>query len=186
MNGAWLMTRSSRPNGPGPGDGCGGMHARWARVDVGESSGAIYVAAPHCVPAHIFFFLSLLQLIFVQSANLITKHAATKAVRAAAVVLPDDPAYYGGVPVGSFSGQRKTDIARAAQFSLATMGAAEAAAAEITVEGAYARNAILTARIAYSYRCKVPWGRFAVCGLSNLKKLSAEASLTSQGADYVY
>jgi hypothetical protein len=152
----------------------------------GDRDGAIYVEFLLAFLPVLFFFLSLLQLIFVQTANLITKHAATKAVRAAVVVLPDDPAYYGGTPVGSFSGQRKTDIERAAQVSLSTTGVAEAAAAEITVDGAYSRNAVLTAKIEYNYRCKVPWGRFAVCGLSNFKKLSAEASLTNQGADYVY
>jgi hypothetical protein len=133
-----------------------------------------------------FFFLSLVQLAFVQTANLIVKHAAVKAARAAAVVLPDDPQYYGGVPVGSFSGQRKSDIERAAQIPLATMGLLEAAAAKVTVDGPASRNAPLTATVDYQYHCKVPWGRFAVCGLTNFKRIQGQAIMTNQGALYAY
>ena len=150
------------------------------------TAGAVYVEFLIAFLPVFFFFLSLVQLAFVQTANLIVKHAATKAVRAAVVVLPDDPQYYGGVPVGSFSGQRKSDIERAAQIPLATMGLLEAAAAKITVNGPYSRNAPLTATVDYDYHCKVPWGRFAVCGLTNFKRIQGQATLTTQGADYAY
>lgn len=149
------------------------------------TAGAVYVEFLIAFLPVFFFFLSLVQLIFVQTANLVTKHAASKAVRAAVVVLADDPKFYGGTPVGQFSGQRKSDIERAAQIPLATMGLFEAAAAKITVDG-YTRNAMLTAKIEYQYHCKVPWGRFVICGLANFKKINAEASMTAQGADYAY
>jgi hypothetical protein len=163
-------------------------HVRDCRApfDADGTSGAVYVEFLIVFLPVFFFFLSLLQLIFVQTANLITKHAASKAVRAAVVVLPDDPIYYGGTSVGEFSGQRMTDIEHAAQVPLGTMGAAEATAAKITIEGGYSRNALLTAKIDYQYKCKVPWGRFVVCGASNFKHISAEATLTNQGADYAY
>src|SRR5262249_47189919 len=148
--------------------------------------GAVYVEFLIAFLPIFFFFLSLVQLAFVQTANIIVKHAASKAVRAAVVVLPDDPQYYGNVPVGSFSGQRKADIERAAQIPLATMGLLEAAATKVTIDGLYARNGMLTAKIEYEYHCKVPWGRFVVCGLTNFKKLTAQASMTAQGADYEY
>jgi hypothetical protein len=149
-------------------------------------AGAVYVEFLIAFLPVFFFFLSLVQLIFVQTANLVTKHAAAKAVRAAVVVLADDPQYYGGVPVGQLAGQRKSDIEHAAQIPLATMGLLEAATAQITVDGGYSRNAMLTAKIEYQYHCKVPWGRFVICGLSNFKKINAEASMTAQGADYAY
>lgn len=150
------------------------------------TAGAVYVEFLIAFLPVFFFFLSLVQLIFIQTANLITKHAASKAVRAAAVVLPDDPKYYGNTPVGQYSGQRKSDIEHAAQIPLATMGLIEAAAAKITIDGGYTRNAMLTAKIEYQYHCKVPWGRFVICGISNLKTINAEASMTAQGADYAY
>ncbi len=153
---------------------------------VRDKRGAVYVEFLIAFLPIFFFFLALVQLAFVQTANLIVKHAASKAVRAAAVVLPDDPKYYGDVPVGSFTGQRKTDIERAAQIPLGTMGLIEAAAAKVTIDGLYSRNAMLTAKIEYQYHCKVPWGRFAVCGFTNFKKLTAQASMTAQGAEYEY
>lgn len=149
-------------------------------------AGAVYVEFLIAFFPVFFFFLSLVQLIFLQTASLIVHHAASKAVRAAVVVLPDDAKYYGDVPVGSFTGQRKTDIERAAQIPLGPMGLIEAKAAKITIEGGYSRNAMLTAKVEYQYHCKVPWGRFVICGLANLKKITAEASMTNQGAQYDY
>ena len=46
-------------------------------------------------------------------ANLVTKHAAVTACRAAIVVLPDDPAFYEKVPVNKPTGGRKEAIDRA-------------------------------------------------------------------------
>lgn len=149
-------------------------------------AGAVYVEFLIAFLPVFFFFLSLVQLIFLQTASLITHHAAAKAVRAAVVVLPDDPKYYNNVPVGSFSGQRKSDIERAAQIPLATMGLLEAAAVKISIKPNYARNALLTAKVEYQYHCKVPWGRFLICGFTNFKKITAEASMTNQGALYAY
>jgi Flp pilus assembly protein TadG len=149
-------------------------------------AGAVYVEFLIAFFPVFFFFLALVQLIFLQTASLVVHHAASKAVRAAVVVLPDDPAYYGDVPVGSFTGQRKTDIERAAKIPLAAMGLLEAAAAKVTIEGAYGRNAVLKAKVEYQYHCKVPWGRFLLCGLTNFKKITAEASMTNQGALYDY
>lgn len=147
--------------------------------------GAVYVEFLIAFLPIFFFFLSLVQLIFVQTANLITKHAAVKAVRAAVVVLPDDPKYYGGVPVGSFTGKRKDDIERAARVPLSTMGL-DINAVKVSFDGAYSRDALLKLKLEYQYHCEVPWGRFVVCGLGQHKKIVAEAALPNQGVDYVY
>jgi hypothetical protein len=149
-------------------------------------AGGVYVEFLIAFLPVFFFFLGLVQLAFVQVANLVVKYAADRAVRAAVVVLPDDPQYYGGVPVGSFTGQRQSDIERAAQIPLATLGLLEAATAKVTITPTYTRNALLTAQVDYQYRCKVPWGRFVVCGLTNFKKISGQATMTAQGADYEY
>ena len=45
---------------------------------------------------------------------------------------------------------------------------------------------MLTAKVEYQYHCRVPWGRFVVCGLSNFKKISGQATMTAQGALYEY
>ncbi|MFT3774694.1 MAG: hypothetical protein QM820_55795 [Minicystis sp.] len=149
-----------------------------------STAGAVYVEFLIAFLPVFFFFLSLVQLIFVQTASIITKHAAVKAVRAAVVVLPDDPMYYGGVGVGDFSGKRRDDIERAARIPLATMGL-DADAVKVSVS-AYHRSALLRLQLEYRYRCKVPLGRLVVCGLGQRKTLTAEAAMPSQGADYVY
>ena len=151
-----------------------------------SQAGGVYVEFLIAFLPVFFFFLGLVQLAFVQVANLVVKHAATKAVRAAVVVLPDDPQYYGGVAVGSYSGQRRSDIERAAQIPLATLGLLEAATAKVSINTAYSRNALLTAQVDFQYHCKVPWGRFVVCGLTNFKKISGQATMTAQGALYEY
>ena len=157
-----------------------------ATSDDRSRAGGVYVEFLIAFLPVLFFFLGLVQLAFVQVANLVVKHAATKAVRAAVVVLPDDPQYYGGVPVGSFSGQRQSDIQRAAQIPLAPLGLLEAAAAKITLDTPYSRNALLTAKVEFQYHCQVPWGRFVVCGLTNFKTISGQATMTVQGALYEY
>jgi len=149
--------------------------------------GAVYVEFLVAFLPVFFFFLALVQLVFVQTANLIVKHAAVKAARAAVVVLPDDPKYYGGTPVGSFSGQRKDDIERAAQIPLSTMGLLSLFDTKVTVEGATGRDSLVKVKVEYNYLCQVPWGRFVVCGgFVNRKKIVAEAALPNQGADYEY
>ena len=86
-----------------------------------STAGAVYVEFLIAFFPLFFFFLALVQFIFLETAHLITKHAAVKAVRAAAVVLADDPKYYGKVPVGSFTGARKIDIERAARVPLSAL-----------------------------------------------------------------
>lgn len=54
------------------------------------------------------FFLSLVQLALISHANLVVKHAADAAARAAIVVLPDDPNEYGGEPKMTVDRRRVT------------------------------------------------------------------------------
>lgn len=66
------------------------------RKRANRTAGAIYVEFLVVFPIMLFFFLSLLQLAQIYVANLAVEHAATRASRAAIVILPDDPAYYDG------------------------------------------------------------------------------------------
>lgn len=61
------------------------------------------------------FALCVFQLALITRANLMVKHSADAAARSAAVVLPDDPAEYGGEPEMSVGRNRITgdDLARA-------------------------------------------------------------------------
>ena len=64
------------------------------------------------------FFASVWQLADLYAAHLIAQRAASAVGRAASVVLPDDPHYYGGAEVNAFAGARKTQIELAANLVL--------------------------------------------------------------------
>jgi hypothetical protein len=56
--------------------------------------GAVYVEVIVAIIPVLIFFLGLLQLAMIFSAHLVVRHAATRAVRSAVVVLDDDPEHY--------------------------------------------------------------------------------------------
>ncbi|MBX3246253.1 MAG: pilus assembly protein [Myxococcales bacterium] len=61
-----------------------------------DSQGAAYAEFLIAFPIVTILFLSLVQLSLLYVAKLSVRHAANRAVRAAIVVLPDDPAFYDG------------------------------------------------------------------------------------------
>lgn len=151
-----------------------------------DRRGAVYVEFLVAFLPVFFFFLSLVQYIFLEGANLIVKHAASTAARAAIVVVHDDPAHYGGVETGSVSGKRKEEIERAARIPLATMGV-RPEAVKIELAETYARDAAITVKLEYRYHCQVPWGRSVVCDFfTNERTLKAEATLPNQGVAWRY
>ena len=150
-----------------------------------DTRGAVYVEFLAVFLPLFMCFLALVQLIFVQTASLVTNHAAMTAVRAAVVVIHDDPAAYGGVAEGSVSGARLTDIQRAAEIPLAALGP-EGQGVTVDVGGSYGRNEKVTVTVTYDYKCRVPGGALIVCGPDGIKTLAAVASMPNQGAEYRY
>jgi len=63
-----------------------------------DCSGVVFVEFLIAFVPLWLFFLCVVQLALVARASLMVKHAADSAARSAAVVLPDDPAEYGGEP----------------------------------------------------------------------------------------
>lgn len=160
-----------------------------------DARGAVYVEFLIVFLPLFVMFMSLVQFAFVQVANLVTKHAAVQAARAAIVVLPDDPAYYGNVPVNKVSGDRKTVIEAAARGRLLAVssGFPDFKIKFPTSPGGdddktqYQQDDIVRVRVTYQYPCKIPIGARFVCNiLSQKKKLEAEAALPLQGAGYEY
>lgn len=151
-----------------------------------DRRGAVYVEFLVAFLPVFFFFLSLVQYVFLEGANLIVKHAASTAVRAAIVVVHDDPAHYGGVPTGSVSGKRKEEIERAARIPLAVMGV-RPDAIKLELAERYERDAPITVKLEYRYLCQVPWGRSVVCDFfSHERTLKAEATMPNQGVAWRY
>jgi hypothetical protein len=160
-----------------------------------DARGAVYVEFLIVFLPLYVLFMSLVQLGFVQVANLVTKHAAIMAVRSAIVVLPDNPAYYGNVPVNRVEGARKTVIESAARGRLlAVSGGLPLFTVKFPSspggdddKTAYQMDDVVRVKVTYQYPCKIPIGARFVCNLfTQRKKLEAEAAMPIQGAGWEY
>jgi hypothetical protein len=147
-----------------------------------DTQGAVFVEQLIAFLPVMFFFLATWQLLELCAADLIVKRAASAAARAAVVVLPDDPMFYGGAPVNSFSGPRKTDIELAAAMILAT-SPHFSNDFSVTVTGT-SGNQPLTATIRAPFHCFAGWVSL-VCGGAS-RTLEASARQVYQGAPFDY
>ena len=158
------------------------------------TAGAVYVEFLIAFLPLFVLFMSLVQLAFVEVANVVTKHAAVAAVRAAAVVLPDDPSFYGGEPVNNASGARRTAIESAAKARLMAVSTDPQITLTFpTSPGGdddkiqFQRDDLVRVHLEFSYPCKIPIGSYFVCRSLELHKtLKAEAAMPLQGAGYDY
>ncbi|MFO0677802.1 MAG: TadE family protein [Polyangiaceae bacterium] len=159
-----------------------------------DTRGAVYVEFLVAFMPLFVFFMALVQFGFVQTANLVVKHSAVTGARAASVVLPDDPAFYGGAPLNRAEGKRFEEIERAVKMPLVALEPAPAPKVTFpsTPGGtdskvSFTPSETVRVRVEYDYRCFVPIGRQLVCGLvSGKKKLLAEAALPNHGASFTY
>ncbi|HET9953495.1 MAG TPA: hypothetical protein VFQ61_03270 [Polyangiaceae bacterium] len=113
--------------------------------------------------------------------ELVVQRAATAAARAAAVVLPDDPALYGGTPVNAYVGRRRADIELAAALAVSGGDWFEQVP-EVRVERSSSGDTV-TATVKARFECKL--------GLFNLacqryRSLERSAQFPYQGAHYRY
>lgn len=148
--------------------------------------GAVYVEFIIAFLPMLIFFECLVQLGGLYQAKIIAHHAASTAVRAAVVVLHDDPKHYDGVALGSYSGARKDAIEKAASIPLRAQR--NIVDFELKLDKSqYGRNDLVKVTLNVDYRCAVPIARRIVCApFSMQKQLTAEAALQNQGADYEY
>lgn len=154
-----------------------------------DARGAVYVEFLIVFLPLFVMFMSLVQLAFVQVANLVTKHAAVQAARAAIVVLPDDPAFYGNTPVNKVAGDRKAVIDAAARGRLLAVAATPDFEIKFPSspgggdnKTSFQQDDLVRVQLTVNYACKIPIGNRFVCDLfSQKKKLKAEAALPLQG-----
>jgi len=159
-----------------------------------DARGAIYVEFLIVFMPLFVMFMSLVQFAFVQTANLVTKHAAVQAARAAIVVLPDDPNFYGNVPVNKVAGDRKTIIEAAARGRLLAVSTMPDFKIQFpSTPGGdddktqFQQDDVVRVKLTFNYPCKIPIGNRFVCTLLGSKKaLKAEAALPLQGAGFEY
>jgi hypothetical protein len=152
----------------------------WRDDAGGASQQLLVMLVPFCT-----LFLSAVQLAFIEVASVITTHATNTAARGASVVLPDDPQYYGGVPVGEWSGARRRDIEDAAKVSIAIFDKnqkIDVSVREKTVSG----NGPVHVKVAFDFPCSVPLGQWILCGKRKTFRIEREAQMPNQGAGYAY
>ena len=165
----------------------------WLRLKR-DTTGAVYVEFIAVFMPLLTAFLCLAQAIGMYSAKLVTMHSAVLGARAAVVVLPDDPQYYGDVGVGQASGKRLEDIKKAVHLGLAANQSISLAASKVTVgsggqkgsKGSFGRDDSVTVYVDSFYRCKLPIAKWAVCGFDSVAILQAKQELRVHGADYEY
>jgi hypothetical protein len=158
--------------------------------------GAVYVEFLVVFLPLLTLFLSLVQLAFVEIANLVTKHAAVGAVRAAIVVLPDNPQSYKSNDKGinHAEGERFDVIKTAAKARLLAVSVNPQADVTFPTspggddnKTVYQVGDTVRVQVTFDYPCRIPIGSRFVCNFLTLhKKLKGEAAMPLQSASYEY
>lgn len=158
-------------------------------MNLNDSRGAVYVEFLIAFFPLLLFFGALVQLALLEVGGLMVEHSAVVAARAAVVVLPDDPTFYGGTPVNVPTGKRLDDIRRAARIPLLAFEADPAPEVNVVPSGTgrFSLNDPVRVRVSYDFPCLLPLGGALVCaGGGGRVQLGAEAILPNQGAGYAY
>ena len=159
-----------------------------------DRSGAVYVEFLIAFLPLFIFFMCLVQMAGLHTGRLATLHAAEIGVRAAIVVLPDDPSKYGNTAVNQIQGDRKDAVFKA--VSLAVSPVRSIIGLKVTYpssaggdddQSQVGRNDLIRVKVEALYKCSIPLAKNLVCSPgSATRKLKAEAALPNQGADYSY
>lgn len=120
-----------------------------------------------------------MQLAWLYTANLLVQHSATACVRAAAVVddKPFNPGDNGSVSDIQLAAERAAEVQSAKIFDGLTCSVAN----EATEEDPFGR---VRATVTADFACRVPMGRFIICGAGSKKQLTKTAEMPFQGARY--
>jgi Flp pilus assembly protein TadG len=120
------------------------------------------------------FFLGIMQLVFIHTANFITQHSANVAVRAAAVVFSDEKPK-----------KPRDEVQRAARIPLSTLGLRKSVV-KVDIKPANPTiDQMITVTVTVDFPCRVPLGSWLACG-GPKKQLVQGASMPNQGAAYKY
>lgn len=150
-----------------------------------DRRGALFVEHLIAFLPVMYFFLSTWQLIELFTADLIVRRAANAAVRAAVVVLPDDPNAFGrDGNINEYAGLRREYVQRAAELVLMAAGNIEDNV-RVDVSGNFSEHNPITAEVSVSFRCTAGWVNI-VCGGQPTRALTARSTHAYQGARFSY
>lgn len=147
--------------------------------------GAVYVEFLIVYIPVLLTFFSVWQLGELASANLVVKRATTAAARAATVVLPDDPDFYGGTPVDTYGGARADDIQLAAGLVLMAAPQITDMSLDVNTYPYAGRERLVSVRLSAEYHC-LGAAIAVVCGLDGKVDLTSETIQAYHGAYYQY
>ena len=150
-----------------------------------DTSGALFVEHLIAFLPVMYFFLATWQLIDLFTADLIVRRAANAAVRAAVVVLPDDPNAFGrDKDIHQYAGLRREYVQRAAELVLMAAGNIEDNV-RVELTGTFSDHNPITAAVTVSYRCTAAWVNI-ICGGQPTRALTARSTHAYQGARFSY
>ena len=147
-----------------------------------DSRGAVFVEKLIVyLPLLLTFFLGW-ELAELGAASIVVQRASAAAGRAAVVVLPDDPSFYDGEDVGSYSGRRRDDIELAAGMVLSAI---PHLTSEFTVDVSDPPQTVgpIDVTLTASYQCGTV---SIICGSDETLELSSTTRHTYHGAKYAY
>lgn len=150
-----------------------------------DARGAVFVEHTIALFPVLYTFFMTWQLIEFFAADLIVQRAANAAVRAAVVVLPDDPNAFGrDGDLHKYAGMRRDLVRRAAELVLLSAGNIEDNVS-VEVTGTFSEHNPITAEVRASFRCVASWAN-AVCGGQATRTLVARSTHAYQGARFSY
>ena len=136
------------------------------------------------------FAMCIFQQTVLYAGQLLTEHAALSAARAATVVIPDNPNRYGGEGANTVGQKHKDAIKLAAIRALGPLVQDEnISAVEVDLgqtSGSIGAKAPINVTVNATFQCKVPLAAQIICDSNGEFKLSAQATLPNQGANYTY
>lgn len=150
-----------------------------------DTAGALFVEHLIAFLPVIYFFLATWQLMELYVADLIVQRAANAAVRAAVVVLPDDPNAFGrDGGINTYTGLRRQYVVAAAELILAAAATIEDNVS-VEVSGRFSEHNPITAEVRANFRCVASWVNI-VCGGQPTRALVARSTHVYQGARFSY
>lgn len=149
-----------------------------------DERGAVFVEHLIAYLPVIFFFLATWQLIELCAAQLIVQRAASAAVRAAIVVMPDDPALYldARPPDPDCHDPKTADVILAAAMILGANP--HLGKPKVKIDGT-SGSSPTTVTVTAPFSCFAGWASL-VCGVGGVRTLTARATHVFQGARYDY
>jgi hypothetical protein len=146
------------------------------------TSGAVFVEKLIAYLPLLLTFFATWELAELCAASLVVERASAAAGRAAVVVLPDDPAFYGGEDVDQYAGARRQDIELAATLVLSALPRLDADV-QVDVSDPPVGVGPIDVTVTAQYSCGLV---SLICGGDGAIELTSTTTHTHHGAHYPY